>query len=271
VEGSNARGDQNPETWFREHFDDAADQVLEFLGDAGLMIEDKVVADIGCGDGIIDLALALKGKPAKLVGYDLRPTDVDALRRSAEAAGIAGSLPETLSFAISIPDRVPAPDNMFDFAVTWSVFEHVTKPVRMLQEVARILKPGGVLFLQVWPFFHSEHGGHLWRHYDGPFPHLLHTDAEIREHMQGRRGTDPGRDAVEEYASLSRITADELQRALLAAGLTTTKLELLTSPVHVPPELAHAPFSLVGIGGIKLLAITPAKPSEPPLVNEPDA
>jgi SAM-dependent methyltransferase len=268
VEGSNARGSEDPTVWFREHFNDAVDQVLAFLSGARLTMADKVVADIGCGDGIIDLGLALKGAPAKLVGYDVRPTDVDALSRAAAAAGVVEGIPDTLSFATSAAESIPAPDGYFDYVVTWSVFEHVTNPVRMLQEIARILKPGGVLFLQLWPFFHSEHGGHLWLRYDEPYPHLLRTDSEIRQEVRGEQGSDPGRDAVDEYESLNRITLDGLQRALLASGLIPIKLELLTETVHIPIQLAHVPLSLLGIGGVKLLAVTNAKPGAAPLDEE---
>jgi SAM-dependent methyltransferase len=253
---TNSRGDQDPQVWFREHYEEAADQILEFLGADGLTLDGTAVADIGSGDGITDLGLAIKGRPSEFVGFDVRPTDVDALLRSAQVAGVADELPENLSFRVSHIDGLPSADGYFDVVVTWSVFEHVTHPVRMLSEVARILKPGGILFLQLWPFFHSEHGGHLWPHYEEPFPHLLHTDAEVRDHIVGRRATDPTRDAVDEYESLNRITLNELQRAMLASGLTTRKLELLTNAVHIPPELSHLPLTVVGIGGVKLLAVT---------------
>lgn len=249
------RGDENPEEWFREHFDGAVKQILSFLDAPSEPLAGRVVADVGCGDGIIDLGLTLKGRPSALVGYDVRPTDVDALRRGASAAGVADELPDALSFATSRTDQLPSEDGVFDVVVTWSVFEHVTYPVRMLSEISRILKPDGILFLQLWPFFHSEHGGHLWPHYDDGFPHLLHTDAEIREHVRGRRGTDPSRGAVDEFESLNRLTLDELHRAILLAGMTVTKLELLTNAVHIPRDLGHLPLSLVGVGGIKLLAV----------------
>lgn len=257
-----ARGDEDPQVWFAEHYGDAADQVIDFLrGDASL--EGQAVVDVGCGDGIIDLGLAIKGRPAELVGYDVRPTDVDGLLHSARAAGVADELPENLSFQTSGVEQLPAPDDHFDVAVTWSAFEHVTRPVRMLSEIARVLKPGGILFLQLWPFYHSEHGGHLWPHYSEPFPHLMHTDEEIREHLVGRRATDPTREALDEYESLNRITLDDLQRALLGAGLTTVKLELLTNAVHIRSELSHLPLSLLGTGGVKLLAVTKGLAGDP--------
>lgn len=248
-------GDDSPESWFQAHFEDAADQTLAFLGDAGRSIEGRAVADIGCGDGIIDLGLAMKGKPAKLIGYDVRPPDGAAVTRIAAAAGVEAELPACLSFETSTITSVPAEDDTFDVVVTWSVFEHVTYPVEMLAEVARILKPDGVLFLQLWPFFYSEHGGHLWPHYTESFPHLRHSDAEIREHLSGRRGTDPTRGAVDEYESLNHVSVDQLQRGLMAAGLVVTKLELLTSAFHIPRQLAHLPLSLLGISGVKLLAV----------------
>ena len=249
------RGDEDPALWFKEHFDDAADQILAFLADAGLRIEDRLVADVGCGDGIIDLGLVTKGRPRKVVGYDLRATDVDALRRAAVAAGVLDELPDRLSFTVSEPDMVPAHDDAFDFVVTWSAFEHVSRPSRMLSEIRRILKPDGVAFLQVWPFFYSEHGGHLWPHYEEPFPHLLRSEAEIRDRLRGRRGTDASRDALDEYESLNRITLGDLQRALLAAGMVVTKLELLSSAVHIPHQLSHLPLEALGVGGVKLLAV----------------
>ena len=250
------RGDEDPQRWFTEHFDGAAQQVLDFLDSPDGLVN-RTVADVGSGDGVIDLGLTIKGRPRRLVGYDVRPTDTDALRRMAAAAGVGAELPEALSFETSRVDQLPSEDDMFDVVITWSVFEHVSRPVRMLSEISRVLKPDGILFLQVWPFFYSEHGGHLWPHYDEEFPHLRRTDEEIREHLRGRRGTDASRrDAVDEYESLNRITVDQLHAAILAAGLTVTKLELLTASVHIPLDLGHMPLSLLGVGGVKLLAVS---------------
>jgi SAM-dependent methyltransferase len=245
----------DPDRWFKEHFDEAADEILEFLGGDGITLEGRRVADIGCGDGIIDLGLTLKGRPSELVGFDLMEVDTDALLASARAAGVTDGLPQELRFERSDPVSIPAPDEHFDIVVTWSVFEHVDDPVGLLGEVRRIINPvDGCLFLQLWPFYASEHGGHLWPHYEGPFPHLLRSDEEILREIEGRQATDPRRSADDEYRSLNKITLAELQRALLVSDFAVAKLKLISNAVHIPRALSERPLADLGIGGVELLA-----------------
>jgi SAM-dependent methyltransferase len=245
----------DPDRWFKEHFHDAADEILEFLGGSGISLEGLRVADIGCGDGIIDLGLALKGRPRELVGYDLMDVDSDALCDAARAAGVADELPEGLRFERSEPVSIPAPDEAFDVIVTWSVFEHVDDPVALLGEVRRVINPvDGALFLQLWPFYHSEHGGHLWPHYEEPFPHLQRSDDQILREIAGRQATDPRRTADDEYRSLNKITLAELHHALVANEFAVAKLKLIASTVNIPRSLSERPLADLGIGGVELIA-----------------
>jgi SAM-dependent methyltransferase len=250
------RSEHDPVRWFDEHFNDAADEILAFLDGDGISMEGKMVADIGSGDGIIDLGLAIKGKPKTLVGYDPRLTDYGGLRRSAQAAGvIEDEMPPNITFFESETDAIPAESGAFDVAVTWSVFEHVDDPVTMFAEIRRILKPTGVLFLQLWPFWLSQHGGHLWPHTSEPFPHLMRKDQAIIDDVEGKRATDPTRTADDEYRSLNRVTLDGLQRALLTSGMLPTKVKVIGDVAHIPTSLAHVPLSDIGIAGVELLAV----------------
>ena len=113
---------------FDEHFHEAADHVFEFLQSGGLTLEGMEVADIGCGDGIIDLALTLRGRPRRLVGYDVNPTRVDVLLEQAGRYEGIEALPKNLSFEVSDPVRIAAADGSYDVVVTWSAFEHVGAP-----------------------------------------------------------------------------------------------------------------------------------------------
>ena len=250
------RREHDPVRWFDEHYNDAADEIIAFLDGDGIGLEGKLVCDIGCGDGIIDLGLAIKGKPQALMGYDVRLTDYGGLHRAAQAAGVVeDQMPQNLTFIQSEPETIPAMPGAFDVAVTWSVFEHVDNPVALLSEVRRILKPTGVLFLQLWPFWLSQHGGHLWPHIEDPFPHLMRKDQDILDEVEGKRATDPTRTADDEYRSLNHLTIDGLQRSLLAAGLLPTKLKLMSDTVHIPVGLGHIRLSDLGIAGVEMLAV----------------
>lgn len=246
----------DPRRWFDEHYRDAAEAVVDFLAGDNISLTGKTVADIGCGDGIIDLGVFHRSDPALLVGYDLRPVDGEALGRTAREAGI-DSLPpaDRLSFALSEPEHLPSPPSTFDVAFSWSTFEHVSQPITMFREVRRILKPDGVFFLQIWPLYYSEHGGHLWQSIREPFPHLAMPHHVVERRLKGRRGTDRRRSGVDEFRSLNRMTLDDLQRALLAAGMRPTKVEVMSETLHVPDSIAHMALSQLLVSGVKLLAV----------------
>ena len=57
-----------------------------------------------------------------------------------------------------------------------------------------------------------------------------------------------------DYDSLNKITVDQLQRAILSAGLTIRRIELQSDQIDVPESLSH--FSLFDLttSGIKILA-----------------
>ena len=253
--GEPVRNDSPESVWFWDHYESAANETLEFLRGDGIELEGLRVADVGCGDGMIDLGLAHRGRPAELVGFDLNPVDEGHLLRIAGEAGVATELPPGLRFVTSGPRALPAEDASFDVVVTWSAFEHVGEPISLLGEMRRIMKPGGFLFLQLWPFYHSARGSHLWDWFDD-YVNLTKTEDEIVEHMRANPFQSEGwtEYMINEYRHLNRIDVDELQRSLLAAGLAVRKFELLTHTVRIPTELQRYPLSQLGIGGVKLLA-----------------
>jgi len=244
------------ERWFPDHYGRAAEEIINFIAADGIPLAGKHLADIGSGDGIIDLGVLHKAEPAKIVGYDVTVTDVEALRAAAADAGVEAPFPDAdrLAFVESEPRRIPAASASFDVVYSWSTFEHVSHPTVMLAEVRRILRPTGVFFLQIWPLYYSMHGGHLWYSIREPFPHLKSTPDEIRAAVEGKPATDPRRDAWDEFQSLNRLTLDELHRALLVAGLRAVKVEISSETVHLPLEVGHVPLSALLISGVKLLA-----------------
>lgn len=248
--------------WFHDHHDRAAQELIEFFAADGITLEGKRVADLGCGDGIIDLGLARHGAPGELVGFDVVPTDTEGLIARARGFGAAQELPPNLSFQTSTATRIPAPDRSFDIVVTWSAFEHIGNPAAVLTEARRILRDDGILFLQLWPFFHSDRGSHLWEWCPEPYHHLVETPAETEQRVrESGRHPEFAEMMLREFHGLNRITLDDLGAALLAGGLGVRKLDVQTVSTHIPAGALRHPLSALAISGVKLLA-TPLNHSE---------
>lgn len=254
-EAAGAGDPGDPAIGFRERYDAAA-EVIEFFAADGISLAGKDVADIGCGTGDMDLGVVHRAQPARLVGFDLLDVDTDALLANARAAGLATELPSNLRFERCEMERLPAGDATFDYIFTWSAFEHVANPVAVLREVRRVLRPAGVVMIQVWPFFHSRHGSHMWDWFPEGFAQLLHDTEEIERAVRAKPvgGREWSEAVLAAYRDLNRLTVDDLHRYLTVAGLRICKVELLSEAFHVPPALASLPPSLLGISGVKLLA-----------------
>lgn len=250
------RSDSPESVWFWDHYEQAAGQVVDFLANTGVTLEGKRVADVGCGDGIIDLGLVNRVPLESLTGFDVNPVDTGHLLRVAGEAGVATEIPPNLEFVVSEPQRLPAETESYDAVVTWSAFEHIAEPISVLGEINRILRPDGVMFLQLWPFFHSARGSHLWDWFDDDYPNLLHHEDDVLAHMRANPSGGEGwtEYMIREYRHLNRIDVDELQRSILAAGMVVRRFELLTHTVTIPTELQRYPLSQLGISGVKLVA-----------------
>lgn len=243
--------------WFWDHYDWAAGQIAGFCETAGITLEGAEIADIGCGDGIMALGVSHRVKPKRLAAFDIVATDQTLLLERARAEGVVtDALPGELEFVTSTATGTPASDDSFDFVYSWSAFEHIAEPVSVLREIRRILRPTGHFFLQLWPFYRSAKGSHLWDWFPADFHHLLDNDREIVEEMN-RTDREPDRARImgHEFERLNRVTVDQLQRAVLAAGFDVRWLQLQTERVHLAPELARYSWCDLGISGIQLIAL----------------
>jgi ubiquinone/menaquinone biosynthesis C-methylase UbiE len=253
------RAPSTPESqWFRGHFDEAAGEIASFCADCGLSLADLDIADIGCGDGIMALGLCERVEPRRLIGFDIVPTNRDELLVKAKAEGaVRSALPAQLEFRRSTATSTPAGDDEFDFVYSWSAFEHISDPIAVLREIRRILRPNGHFFLQLWPFYLSAKGSHLWDWFDEDYHHLLANDRDIVAELASSDVHPPDWTSYMsgEFEALNRITLEELQRAVLAAGFEVRRLELMTAPTILPAALGRYAWADLAIGGVKLLAV----------------
>jgi 2-polyprenyl-6-hydroxyphenyl methylase / 3-demethylubiquinone-9 3-methyltransferase len=98
----------------------------------------KSVLDLGCGGGFMAEALAEKG--AAVIGVDPSEAAIRAAEEHAAAQGLK------IDYRVGSGESIPVADHAVDCVVCVDVLEHVADLDRVLDEIKRVLKPGG-LFL----------------------------------------------------------------------------------------------------------------------------
>ena len=92
--------------------------------------------EVACGPGIISRRLA--GQVAEVHGIDVTPAMIELARREAAAVG-AGNV----TFALGDATALEEADGSFDGVITRFSLHHIPAPGRVLQEMARVARPGG--------------------------------------------------------------------------------------------------------------------------------
>jgi 2-polyprenyl-6-hydroxyphenyl methylase / 3-demethylubiquinone-9 3-methyltransferase len=96
----------------------------------------KTVLDLGCGGGFMAEALATRG--AVVTAIDPAAGAIDIAKRHAAGQGLA------IDYLVGSGESLPLGDKSFDCVVCVDVLEHVADLAAVLDEVKRVLKPGGV-------------------------------------------------------------------------------------------------------------------------------
>jgi SAM-dependent methyltransferase len=101
---------------------------------------DMDVLDCGCGSATITIGLAEAVPQGHVVGVDLEPDGLGEARRYAAARGVSSA-----SYVAAEGDHLPFRDATFDSAFCHSVLETADDPARIVSELKRVTKPGGVV------------------------------------------------------------------------------------------------------------------------------
>ncbi len=130
--------------------------------------------DFGTGDGNLAEQLAALG--AQVTVADVSP-------RSVAAVGDRLGLPAERRFVLNGIDLAGLPDQAFDFLGAYSVLHHVPDYLAAARDMVRVLRPGGVLFLD------HEAGPAYW----APGPDLQAYRRELTGLQFQARGGSAGR------------------------------------------------------------------------------
>lgn len=114
--------------------------ILDWIKSLALAPSAQVV-EIGCGAGFLSVALAQCG--FQVCAIDSSAAMVEQARANATAAGVA----DAISLAVGDVYSLAFAQASFDLVVAVGVIPWLSQPELAMQEMARVLKPGGFIIL----------------------------------------------------------------------------------------------------------------------------
>ena len=98
----------------------------------------STVVDVGTGTGFV--AAGLAPRAAKVIAVDSSPAMLDVAAGNLTALGV-----DNVTLVEGSVDALPLADDSVDAAVANMVLHHAPDPNAMLTEMARVVRPGGVV------------------------------------------------------------------------------------------------------------------------------
>ena len=163
------------------------------------------VLDVACGTGVVAREAAILVGPAGQVsGIDLNPAMIEVARERTSA----------IDWRVGDVSDLPYEDCSFDAVLCQSALFFFPDPVRALSEMARVLRPGGVVVLQTYAGLDEQPAY-------GPFVHAV-----------VRHAGDDAQTLLGTYWSKGDFT--ELRWLMSTAGLEPTNADSMLGQVRFP-------------------------------------
>ena len=102
--------------------------------------EGRDVLDVGCQWGATCVAFARAG--ARVAGIDVEEDLIEGAGIRAREQGV------DVDYRQGVAEAIPFPDGSFDLVILHDVIEHVRSHRNTISDIARVLRPGGGLWLQ---------------------------------------------------------------------------------------------------------------------------
>jgi ubiquinone/menaquinone biosynthesis C-methylase UbiE len=242
------------------------------IADAAIMLDRIGVApgwrcvDLGCGPrGITDLLCARVGPAGRVVGLDRDAVFLDHARQHANARGFAN-----VDFVTGDVFHTGLPAGTFDLVHTRFVVSHVGNVEGLLEEFARLTRPGGCVAIQEADFSTLKcYPSHpAWERLKRAFeelypmsvgnPQFAHAffsilrqagfeDVQYRPFLVGFRSGDP-------MADYLPATIESLRGALLEKGLIGSELDNLLAECRAhlaEPSTVSSSYTVVQVWGTR--------------------
>ena len=201
----------------------------EYL-DAMRIDDARSVLDIGCGTGVAARFIAKRPRfTGRVTGIDLSDHLIDTAQRLASEEGVG----DRVDFRVGDSRSLDLEDGQFDAVVAHTLVSHVDRHQDVIEEIARVVKPGGSVAI-----------------FDGDYASLTFGNADPAE---GKRFDEVIMDGVIMQPRVMRL----MPRALKAAGLEVE--EVFTNVIC---EVGKAEFWASAVESFRTLLPTAGVVSE---------
>jgi ubiquinone/menaquinone biosynthesis C-methylase UbiE len=142
--------------------------------------------DVGAGTAQIPIELCGRHPNARVVAIDMAAHMLDIGRRNVAAAGLT----ERIDLQLCDAKKMPFADRSFDGVISNSIVHHIPAPFAVFAEMARVVKPGGVLFVRdllrpideaALAWFVKSYAGDATAHQQKMFADSLHAALTLEE------------------------------------------------------------------------------------------
>jgi len=160
--------------------------------------------DVGCGTGALTDTVRAVARPGSILGVDASEGYVGFARRAV--------VDDRVRFEVGDACALPGADARFDVAVSGLVLNFVAEPSRMVSEMARVVRPGGVVAAYVW-----DYAGEMQL---------------VRRFWDAAIALDPGALALDEGRRFPICDPDALADLWRACGLAHVEARAIDVPTH---------------------------------------
>jgi ubiquinone/menaquinone biosynthesis C-methylase UbiE len=127
--------------WYARNTGKSIEQFrIEARALAGALPEGASILEVAPGPGFLAIELARLGR-FQVTGLDISKTFVEIATENARQAGVA------VAFRLGNASAMPFEASSFDRIVCRAAFKNFSEPVRALEEMHRVLKPGGKVLI----------------------------------------------------------------------------------------------------------------------------
>ena len=101
-------------------------------------LKSGTILDLGTGPGYLPIEIVKKSSQIQIIGIDLSRRLIQMARANALTAGLA----DRLNFQLGNAAALDFEDSFFDMVISTGMLHSIKEPVKVLQEIHRVLKAG---------------------------------------------------------------------------------------------------------------------------------